>query len=159
MKRRKKNTTVRTCKRPRSRKRPPPKKPRCVDPREVQGAQTAAAPASNPRRKRKKNARPDVANRERALYRKLHWGDPPTERETFDVGAPHAPLAVLGELVEVHYIASKNGQTFRWVHKFGTKSEGKKALPVLLVNAEQKLIVGTRLGRASYKVTAAGIEG
>jgi hypothetical protein len=110
--------------------------------------------ATNPRRRRRKrrNSPASDAAAQRSHYEKLHWGDPPTGPIEVDAPDYRDASAVLGKLVKVEYVASKNGKTYTWVHKHLTP-------PYLVVTKQGKLLIAEPKGKKCYIVTAAGIEG
>ena len=66
--------------------------------------------------------KPTAQQRERAArdFKSFHWGDEATREveEGAPAVAPGDLLYELGELVEVVYETSKNGETFEWQHTF-----------------------------------------
>jgi hypothetical protein len=118
---------------------------------EVIGAGEEEEEETNPRRRRR-NSPADDAAAQRAHYEKLHWGDPPTGPIEVDAPDYRDASAVLGKLVKVEYVASKNGKTYIWVHKHLTP-------PYLVVTKKGKLLIAEPKGKKCYIVTAAGIEG
>ena len=112
-------------------------------------------PARKPAPKRESRAALAAARKD---FTTFHWGDRPDKTmkvRTADLTLV-GPLVALGELAEVAYDASKDGEAARWVHAFGDGEAGKGTdRPILVVDRAGRLgIIG-----GSYDVQDVGIVG
>lgn len=87
--------------------------------------------------------------RQRSLYSKYHGGREPTAARTVELHNPNGEITVMGELMEVGYLANKNeGREYLYVHQF------EAPLPVLVFDSKKRLFIAG----GGYTVTPAGIE-
>lgn len=91
-----------------------------------------------------------MPRREVPDYRAFHWGDPGDfDRKKMFVPSPHAGrIYLIGELVDLTYLARKGREMAEWNHRF------EKKRPLLAYNTEGLLIVA-----GDYRVETRGIVG